>query len=113
MHQERSFADRVIVPSLALIFGAILVLLLLKNQDGPMRVPYVVYVPAQPTCHETMVPIIDQDGQRVECPFKGQRLEPRLYGDRWFAKCCCALETFSGTGGAGTSGAFGGVEGSL
>jgi hypothetical protein len=93
-------AERFIVPILALLFGAILVLLLLRGADQPQRVPYVVNVPAPPTCHETMVPLWESDGQRVECPYKGQTLEPKLYGDRWYAKCSCALETTSGGSGA-------------
>jgi len=104
MNQPPSIGDRIIIPSLALLFGATSVLLLLKGAEAPMRVPYVVHVPSQPTCHETMVPLIDQDGQRVECPYKGQSLEPKLYGDRWYAKCSC----FPPGGGAGTAGGGGG-----
>jgi len=83
----------------ALFFGGVLVLLLAGKNDKPLRVPYVVEVPVPPTCHETMVPLIDQDGQRVECPYKGQSLEPKLYGDRWFAKCSCFASAAGGAGG--------------
>jgi len=107
MQPERSLADR-LVPVYALLLGATVVLLA-RGPSEPVRVPHIVYVPTQPTCKDTIQALWDSDGQRIECSYKGQRLDVVMHGDRWFGKCSCVLETFSASAGPGSAGAGGDI----
>ena len=103
-YNARVLAEKIATQVLAILFGAIAVLLLLKQVARPLEIPVIVPVPSQPACHTTMVPLWDTDGQRVECPHEGQTMKVENHGDRWFASCLCPAVGASATGAGGAFG---------